>query len=392
MTHSSDSSPAQPVDILIVDDTPDNLRLLSSMLLEQGYKVRKAMNGKRAIQAVEAILPDLILLDIMMPEMNGYEVAKFLKESVNYQDIPIIFLSALNDPLDKVLAFDVGGVDYISKPFHVQDVLVRVKTQLMIRQQQKQLQAQNEQLKQEIQHRQNIESKLSLLIHAISQDLKNPMTIILKGLKSLLTKNLVSDSSGIIVPRDIIARMVNSCDRQLTLINSLVETTDIEIQGVSLECKPLSIYTFIQTLVADWQPIITKNQALLKSNISQNLPLVKADSHQLLRIFEHLFSNAIKYNAPGITLTVAAEVISVENHPSFVRCTVSDNGVGINSEDRSTLFHLSQRENHLSKIKGLGLGLYLCRQIITAHGGKIGVISSPNQGATFWFTLPVWLE
>ena len=148
--------------ILVVDDTPDNLRLLSAILTEEGYKVRKALNGSTALGTVQAAPPDLVLLDINMPGMNGYEVCEQLKAEESTRDIPIIFISALDDVLDKVKAFAVGGVDYITKPFQGEEVLVRVANQLTICHQKQQLQAQNLQLQQEIQVRQEAEAALRI--------------------------------------------------------------------------------------------------------------------------------------------------------------------------------------------------------------------------------------
>ena len=147
-------------DILVVDDKPDNLRLLSSMLTEQGYKVRKVISGELALKACQIMPPDLILLDINMPNMNGYIVCQKLKSSSETQDIPVIFISALDDVLDKVEAFSCGGADYITKPFEIQEVLARVKNQLTIRQLQKKLQLQNDLLSQEIKERQRAEAEL----------------------------------------------------------------------------------------------------------------------------------------------------------------------------------------------------------------------------------------
>ncbi|OKH32950.1 diguanylate cyclase response regulator [[Phormidium ambiguum] IAM M-71] len=147
-------------DILVVDDKPDNLRLLSSMLTEQGYKVRKVISGELALKACQIMPPDLILLDINMPNMNGYMVCQKLKSSSETQDIPVIFISALDDVIDKVEAFAYGGADYITKPFEIQEVLARVKNQLTIRQLQKKLQLQNDLLSQEIKERQRAEAEL----------------------------------------------------------------------------------------------------------------------------------------------------------------------------------------------------------------------------------------
>jgi PleD family two-component response regulator len=132
--------------ILVVDDTPANLRLLAGILNGQGYKVRPVPSGELALSAAKGMPPDLILLDIMMPEMNGYEVCEKIKADERTRNIPVIFISAINDVLDKVKAFAVGGVDYITKPFQMEEVLVRVETHLAMCQLQKKLQQKNDEL------------------------------------------------------------------------------------------------------------------------------------------------------------------------------------------------------------------------------------------------------
>lgn len=161
---SNQAAPTYKASILIVDDTPDNLRLLSSMLQSQGYLVRKAINGQLALRGVEAAKPDLILLDINMPEMNGYQVCQKLKLLEQTRNIPVIFISALNEALDKVKGFQVGGVDFISKPFHIEEVLARVENQLSLHGMQKQLIAKNEQLKLEVFERQRAEEQVLFLL------------------------------------------------------------------------------------------------------------------------------------------------------------------------------------------------------------------------------------
>jgi PAS domain S-box-containing protein len=156
--------PEQPpkANILVVDDTPDNLRLLSAMLTQLGYEVRRVINGQTALKTAQAAPPDLILLDIMMPDMNGYEVCQRLKASPVTREIPVIFISALDEVLDKVKAFAVGGVDYITKPFSEEEVFARVENSLTIRRLQKQLTEQNMRLQQEICDRKKAESALYL--------------------------------------------------------------------------------------------------------------------------------------------------------------------------------------------------------------------------------------
>ena len=154
--------------ILVVDDQPENLRVLSQVLERKGYKVRKAINGETGLISAQSRSPDLILLDIMMPDMDGYQICEKLKKNPQTCEIPIIFLSALDEVLDKIKAFNLGGVDYITKPFHIEELLVRVQTQLRLKQQKEQLEAQNQRLKKEVYERQLAEKNLGLLEKAIS--------------------------------------------------------------------------------------------------------------------------------------------------------------------------------------------------------------------------------
>ncbi len=358
--------------VLIVDDLPNNVRLLSIMLTEKGYQVRKAINGQMALNTVRSLIPDLILLDINMPDLNGYQVCEQLKADEKTREIPVIFISALDDVFDKVKAFQVGGVDYISKPFQGEEVMARIENQLTICRQKKQLQN-------EIKERQKTEETLEIYLHAVSHDLRNPVI----GM-SMILNNLIKNSQGETkeVSLKILQQMANSCDRQLTLIDSLVETRQNDLWGVSLELKPLSLYEIGQQIGQEWELRLKENQATLINNFSPDLPLVNADAHHLWRVFENLLANALKHNPQGIIITFSARL-----EGNYLRCSIADNGVGISETQRKQLFDRYQRGNNNNQIS-LGLGLYLCRQIIHAHGGEIGIMNNDEKGSQFWFTLP----
>ena len=366
------TQPTPRSSVLIVDDLPNNVRLLSIMLTEKGYQVRKAINGQMALNTVRSLIPDLILLDINMPDLNGYQVCEQLKADEKTREIPVIFISALDDVFDKVKAFQVGGVDYISKPFQGEEVMARIENQLTICRQKKQLQN-------EIKERQKTEETLEIYLHAVSHDLRNPVIGML-----MILNNLIKNSQGETkeVSRKILQQMANSCDRQLTLIDSLVETRQNDLWGVSLELKPLSLYEIGQQIGQEWELRLKENQATLINNFSPDLPLVNADAHHLWRVFENLLANALKHNPQGIIITFSARL-----EGNYLRCSIADNGVGISETQRKKLFDRYQRGNNNNQIS-LGLGLYLCRQIIHAHGGEIGIMNNDEKGSQFWFTLP----
>ena len=373
-------------DILIVDDIPANIQLLSQLLIENGYKVRKLISGERALKAVELQAPDLILLDIKMPGMDGYEVCRQLKASEATCDIPIIFISALDDVFDKVKGFEAGGADYIIKPFEPVEVLARVSAQLKMQRLQQQLRcanvqlaAQNVQLSQEIQERQQAEANLRMLLHAVSHDLRSPLS----GMSLLLRSRLNDAGNNIVIDRRTVEVMVQSCSRQLQLIESLTATQQFDVKSASLAMKPLSLPTLVQNILIERLPILNQHRVKVKQLFAADLPLVNADAQQLWRVFGNLIDNAVKYNQSGFILTVEAK-----KEGEMVRCTVADNGSGISPQQCARLFEPYTRGVGVSLRQGLGLGLYICRQIVEAHGGEIGVDSELGKGAKFWLTLP----
>ena len=373
-------------DILIVDDIPANIQLLSQVLIENGYKVRKLISGERALKAVELQAPDLILLDIKMPRMDGYEVCRQLKASEATCAIPVIFISALDDVFDKVKGFEAGGADYIIKPFEPVEVLARVSAQLKMQRLQQQLRCanvqlatQNVQLSQEIQERQQAEANLRMLLHAVSHDLRSPLS----GMSLLLQNRLADAASNIAIDRRTVEVMVQSCSRQLQLIESLTATQQFDVKSAFLAMKPLSLPALVQNIIIERLPILKQHRVKVKQLFPADLPLVNADAQQLWRVFGNLIDNAVKYNQSGFILTVEAK-----REGEMVLCTVADNGAGISPQQCARLFEPYTRGVGVSLRQGLGLGLYICRQIVEAHGGEIGVDSELGKGARFWLTLP----
>ncbi|TAE99947.1 MAG: PAS domain-containing sensor histidine kinase [Oscillatoriales cyanobacterium] len=263
----------------------------------------------------------------------------------------------------------------------------------------------------DITQRKQAQESQRLFIHALSHDLRNPVAGMLMVLKSWQTKK----GESIAIPRSVLERMIQGSEQQLRLINSLLEVHAGELRGLVLHCNGVDLRALVKAAAADLEPLINEAQATFTNLVPDDLPAVNADYTQLWRVFSNLISNALKHNFSGLKLKISARVITAENiinsitgkqnikkipitnsqlpitnYPnSMIYCSVEDDGVGILPEQCEHLFDLYVRGNQSRHSVGLGLGLYLCRQIIGAHGGEIGVISSPGAGAIFWFTLPL---
>ena len=271
----------------------------------------------------------------------------------------------------------------------------------------------------DITQRKQAQESLRLFIHALSHDLRNPVAGMLMVLKNWQRKT----GDSIAIPRSVLERMIQGSEQQLRLINSLLEVHAGELRGLVLHCDRVDLRAVVEAAAADLEPLMNEAKATFKNLIPDDLPAVNADNTQLRRVFSNLIANALKHNMPGLNITVSAQVIKggkliinqkkgkkyIDKLPithaqspitnpqlstpnsssSMIYCTVEDDGAGILPEQCEHLFDLYVRGYQSRHSVGLGLGLYLCRQIIGAHGGEIGVISSPGAGATFWFTLPL---
>jgi signal transduction histidine kinase len=226
-----------------------------------------------------------------------------------------------------------------------------------------------------------LRKQLNLFLHAVSHDLRNPVigtSIVLNGLGN-------QPGDELKLPRKVLERMIEGNQRQLELINSLIDSHAAETWGIVIHPQSIQLHDLVDGALADLQPILEKDNATLTNQIPSNLPPIEGDPLQLVRVYQNLVANALKHNPPGLSLMLDA--IQQED---WLYCTVIDNGVGIRPEQRDRLFDPYFRGGgQKPKSVGLGLGLYLCRQVIEAHGGEIGVESQVGEGTTFWFTLPI---
>ena len=360
---------AEPPNILIVDDTPANLQLLSGMLKDRGYRVRPVPSGQEALQAAQRIPPDLILLDINMPGMSGYEVCQRLKEDPKLRDIPVLFISALSETAEKVKAFSVGGVDYVTKPFQIGEVDARVQTHLELRRQKRALQESNERLTELERVREN-------LTHMIVHDLRSPLTAILLSLDllDLQMPNLTPAVSELLRAVRVNGALMTGMVTQLLDISRL-EAGHMPIR--KSECDLAALGQDVLNLLAT----SAGGRRLTMTTHERVVGFVDADL--IRRVISNLLGNALKFtpNSGEIRL-------SVERRNADVRIEVADNGPGISTEDHQKIFEKFGQSKDGNRKLGTGLGLTFCKLAIEAHGGTIGVESGIGRGSVFWFVLP----
>lgn len=226
----------------------------------------------------------------------------------------------------------------------------------------------------------NTRRELKVFLHSVTHDLHTPMLA-----SSIVLENLLKQpGKQLTVERLVLERLFQGSDRQINLVNSLVEAHHTEVNGIAIAPQPCQITDLVNAILVDLQPILLEHQVVVDNRLTDDLPTIQADPTQLWRVFNNLLTNALKHNPNYIHIIIEATLKS-----DYLQLTITDNGVGISTAQTQNLFKLYSRGKRARYMPGLGIGLYLSQQIITAHGGEIGVISSPKTGSTFWFTLPV---
>lgn len=353
-------------DILVVDDNPANLQLLVGMLQECGYRVRPVTSGAQGLRAVRAAPPDLVLLDITMPEMDGYEVCRRLKADPASREIPVLFVSALVETEDKVRAFEAGGVDFVSKPFQFAEVAARVRTHLQLRRQQREL---AEGLRRE----RELEQLRDRLTHMIAHDMRSPL------LAMNLTLNLIRRSAP---PEDaaLLAGAQAALQSLVEMITQMLDVSRMEAGALVSRPEVFDVAELAHTVLRSLQPLA--GEVAVKVQADETV-LAHADRELIRRVLANLVGNALKFAPTRGHVNV--RVASCNGH---VRVEVTDDGPGIDPKYHAKIFEKFGQVEADQKKFGTGLGLTFAKMVVEAQGGKIGVISAIGQGSTFWITLP----
>lgn len=361
--------------ILIVDDIQDNIKILGTLLRRYNVKISIAQNGLQAIKVAESVLPDLILMDVNMPEMDGFEAASNISKNETTKDIPILFLTALSEINDVVKGFELGGVDYVTKPFETKVLLARVSAHLERKFSKEKITESN----QKLQKANNDKDKfLSMVAH----DLRSPFSGIL-GLIKILDEdkdNLDKEESD-----QFISALHEALKSQYAFLENLLSWGRLQLDSAKINKDDFHIIENFNSV----QDVLGLNAK------SKNIELVikvepedlqtYGDQNQLYSVLHNLTSNALKFTKEGGTITMSAEKTE-----SGVVIKVKDTGIGMPKEMADSIFALNKMRSRpgTNNEPGTGLGLVLCHEIVDKHGGKIWVESEENVGTTFLFELP----
>jgi two-component system sensor histidine kinase/response regulator len=356
-----------PARILVVDDQPANIQVLGTVLGKLGHEIIPAANGPTALKRLALRLPDLILLDLLMPEMDGCEVCLRLRENPEWKDIPVIFLSAADDKDFIVRAFESGGVDYITKPFNQAELISRVRTQLALK-------SARDRLKQLAEDKDEL---LGILAH----DLKNHLggMEMSAGLLRDRVSRANDDRSA-----QLAENILHSSSQLLAFVKEFLANATAD-HGITLKLAPLSLADAAAAAIQQYQERASRKRLEFQTEFATENTIVQADPTTLRQVLDNLISNAVKFSPPGKCI-----LVRVQPGASFVECLIQDQGPGFTEEDRTKMFRrygrLSARPTGGEPSSGLGLSIV--RKLVLAMNGELNCSSAPGDGATFTVRLP----
>jgi two-component system sensor histidine kinase/response regulator len=354
--------------ILVIDDNIKNLQLTATILKEENYLISLAQSAEAALQQLGELIPDLILLDIMMPGMDGLELCRIIKKNDKLRDIPVIFLTAKSQTEDLAEGFKAGGVDYINKPFNREELLIRVKNHMELSSSKKQLLEMN--------------LRRDKLYSIIAHDIRSPFSSISLTLSALASGMLDPASDDF---REILAHLEKTANETSTMLDNLLEFTRLQSKAISMMPKYLSVY-----------PVLLESMQLLKGNadkkhitITSDIPediIAYFDEITISAVFRNLIFNAVKFTPEKGKIHISAEIIT-----GFATVKVSDNGIGISEDLIKKIF--VNNEHYTSpgtnKEQGSGLGSYIIRDFVQKNNGKLLINSQPGKGTEMLVYLPL---
>ena len=364
--------------ILIIDDVPQNLQVLGNILKKHGYNVLAALNGKAGLNILSESKRTihLILLDVSMPGMSGFDVCHHIKQNTKTKHIPIIFLTAYNESKDIIKGFQAGGNDYITKPFQTEELIARIKTQLVVRQQHDLICEQNQELSE-------LNNVKDTLFSIIGHDLRNIFNVIM-GLSQVLSEHFEEYDNA--KNKDFIDSIYSSAISAEKLLENLLIWSRFQRKMLNANIQSINLKSQIKWAISISEGSASQKEITIRNLVEKNV-YVYGDSNMLGTILRNLISNAIKFSKKQDVITISSSKIK-EN--SLIEIAISDTGVGIAPNRIDTIFKIEKDKSTTgtNNEKGTGLGLVLCKEFVELQGGTIWVESKLHKGSTFKFTLP----
>lgn len=362
--------------ILIVDDVMSNVLLLKVLLTNEKFAIATASNGRQALEQVEKENPDLVLLDVMMPDMSGFEVAQHLESNPNTADIPIIFLTALNSTADIVKGFQVGANDFISKPFNKEELIIRVTHQISLVAAKRLILSKTEELQRTIAGRDKLYS-------VIAHDLRSPMGSI-KMVLNMLILNLPSEKIGAEM-YELLTMANQTTEDVFSLLDNLLKWTKSQIGKLNVVYQDVDLVEVTDGVIEIFSMVASLKKIRIREMKPEKM-MVNADIDMLKTVVRNLLSNAIKFSKENSEVLVKMEEVD-----GMAVVSVQDYGCGISEEGQKKLLHT---DTHFSTFgtnneEGSGLGLLLCKDFVVKNGGKLWFTSKEGEGSIFSFSIPV---
>lgn len=362
--------------ILIVDDVMSNVLLLKVLLTNEKFAIATASNGRQALEQVEKENPDLVLLDVMMPDMSGFEVAQHLKSNPNTADIPIIFLTALNSTADIVKGFQVGANDFISKPFNKEELIIRVTHQISLVAAKRLILSKTEELQRTIAGRDKLYS-------VIAHDLRSPMGSI-KMVLNMLILNLPSEKIGAEM-YELLTMANQTTEDVFSLLDNLLKWTKSQIGKLNVVYQDVDLVEVTDGVIEIFSMVASLKKIRIREMKPEKM-MVNADIDMLKTVVRNLLSNAIKFSKENSEVLVKMEEVD-----GMAVVSVQDYGCGISEEGQKKLLHT---DTHFSTFgtnneEGSGLGLLLCKDFVVKNGGKLWFTSKEGEGSIFSFSISV---
>ena len=364
--------------ILIVDDVVSNVLLLKILLTNEKFQVCTASNGRMCIEMAKKEHPDLILLDVMMPDINGFDTAVVLKKDEETKDIPIIFLTALNTPQDLVHGFQVGANDFLTKPFNKEELVMRVTQQISLVAAKRIIEKQNAELKATLSNRDKMYS-------VIAHDLRSPMASI------RMVLNLVVQSASAETVGPELYMLLDQANRESEevhdLLDNLLKWTKSQTGRLNVVLQDLDLNDIVPGVVEIFDVIAQTKHITLELKKTDAPLKVTADNDMLKTVLRNFMSNAVKFSPENSTIQII-----MANEGDFARVSVKDQGVGIAADRLGSIFHKGETTYGTGGEEGSGLGLQLCQDFARKNGGDCYVESVEGEGSTFSFTVPLKKE